>query len=127
MRVLVIDIGGTHIKAIATGRKDPVKIPSGPTLTPKDMVGLVRQAIGGWSFDAVSIGYPGPVVHGRAVSEPRNLGSGWVGYNFRRAFGCPVKEKGPIPDRPRRPVARWQLMIALTLSVPDEDWLVPWE
>src|SRR4029077_13172249 len=76
---------------IATGRKDPVKIPSGPTLTPKDMVGLVRQAIGGWSFDAVSIGYPGPVVHGRAVSEPRNLGGGWVGFNFRRAFGCPVK------------------------------------
>lgn len=91
MRVLVIDVGGTHIKVLATGRKEPIKIPSGPELTAKEMVRQVREAIAGWGYDAVSIGFPGPVVHGRPVAEPRNLGGGWLGFNFRRAFGCPVK------------------------------------
>ncbi|HEV3140814.1 MAG TPA: ROK family protein, partial [Vicinamibacterales bacterium] len=91
MRVLVIDVGGTHVKVLATGGKKPVKIPSGPTLTPKAMVRDVRKAVAGWRYDVVSIGYPGPVVHGRLVSEPQNLGRGWVGFNFRRAFGRPVK------------------------------------
>src|SRR5258708_254563 len=76
MRVLVIDVGGTHVKVLATGRKQPIKIPSGPELTPKEMVRQVRKAVAaaGWPYDAVSIGFPAPVVHGRPVSEPHNLG-----------------------------------------------------
>ena len=91
MRILVIDIGGSHVKVLATGRNVPIKIPSGPTMTAKEMVLRVRQAVAGWKFEAVSIGYPGAVWHGKPVIEPRNLGGGWVGFNFRRAFGCPVK------------------------------------
>jgi polyphosphate glucokinase len=91
MRILVIDVGGTHVKLLATGQKEPIKIPSGARMTATHMVRLVRHAVVGWKYDAVSIGYPGPVVHGRPVSEPRNLGGGWVGFDFRRAFGCPVK------------------------------------
>jgi len=91
MRVLVIDIGGTHVKVLATGRKEPVKIPSGPSMTPKAMVAAVKKATDGWLYDAISIGFPGPVLHGRPVAEPRNLGGGWVGFRFGRAFGRPVK------------------------------------
>lgn len=90
MRVLVIDIGGTHVKLLATGHRTPVRIPSGPELTAKTMVRRVKKATAGWAYDAVSIGYPGVVLHGRPVSEPHNVGPGWVGFNFRRAFGRPV-------------------------------------
>src|SRR5436190_4418199 len=90
MKVLVIDIGGTNVKVLATGQQTPTKIPSGPTLTPKKMVAAVRAATAGWKFDAVSIGYPGPVVHGRPAAEPHNLGPGWVGFGFRKALGRPV-------------------------------------
>src|SRR5256885_14071906 len=91
MRVLVVDVGGTHIKVLATGRKTPVKISSGPRMTARAMVRRVREAVKGWSYDAVSIGFPGAVLHGKPVSEPRNLGGGWVGFKFGRAFGRPVK------------------------------------
>src|SRR5260221_4934835 len=93
MRVLVIDVGGTHVKVLVTGRKQPIKIPSGPTLTAKEMVTRVRKAVAvaGWTYDAVSIGYPGPVVHGRPIGNPKNLGGGWIGFNFKRAFARPVK------------------------------------
>jgi polyphosphate glucokinase len=91
MRILVIDVGGTHVKALATGHTQPIKIPSGPAMTAKQMVRRVRASITGWTFDAVSIGFPGPVLHGKPVNEPRNLGTGWVGFDFRRAFGCPVR------------------------------------
>ena len=91
MKTLVIDIGGTHVKVIATGHKNPVLIPSGPDLTPKKMVAAVWQAAAGWDYSAVSIGYPGPVVHGRPVNDPHNLGRGWVGFDFKKAFGRPVK------------------------------------
>jgi polyphosphate glucokinase len=89
--VLVIDVGGTHVKVLATGRKEPVKIPSGPNMTAKKMVRKVLNATSGWSYSCVSIGYPGPVANGRPLSEPRNLGGGWVGFDFRKAFGQPVK------------------------------------
>lgn len=89
--ILVVDVGGTHVKALATGWKEPVKIPSGPAMTPKKMVAEVLKAADGSKFAVVSIGYPGPVIHGRPVSEPHNLGSGWVGFDFRKAFGRPVK------------------------------------
>jgi len=90
MKVLVIDIGGSHIKVLATGRKALIKIPSGPKMTASTMVRDVRKATAGWVYDAVSIGYPGVVLHGKPVSEPRNLGGGWVGFRFKKAFGCPV-------------------------------------
>ena len=89
--VLVIDIGGTSIKLLATGRDAPVKIPSGPTLTAEKMVQLVSDAVDGWDFSAISIGYPGPVKNGAPAREPKNLGPGWVDFDFASAFGRPVK------------------------------------
>ena len=91
MDILVIDVGGTHIKVLATGRKKPLKIRSGPKMSARQMVRAVRQATTDWQYSVVSIGYPGPVLHGKPVTEPRNLGDGWVGFNFKRAFGCPVR------------------------------------
>lgn len=90
-KILVIDVGGTHVKILATGQKEPVKIPSGPKMTAKKMVKQVREATKDWTFSAVSIGYPGPVVHGHPLTNPHNLGGGWVGFDFRKAFGRPVK------------------------------------
>jgi predicted NBD/HSP70 family sugar kinase len=89
--VLVIDVGGTNVKVLATGRKEPVRIPSGPGMTAAQMVKKVRQAVAGWKYSCVTIGYPGPVLHNRPLAEPHNLGRGWVGFDFRKAFGCPVK------------------------------------
>ena len=90
-RILVIDVGGTHVKVLVTGMKQPIRIPSGPTLTPKVMIRQVKEAVKGFPYDVVSIGYPGPVVHGKALREPHNLGKGWVGFDFRKALGRPVK------------------------------------
>ena len=89
--ILVIDVGGTHVKVIASGRRKRVEIPSGSEMTADRMVAAVRKAAADWKYSAVSIGYPGPVVHGRPVTEPHNLGPGWVGFDFEKAFGCPVK------------------------------------
>ena len=91
MNVLVVDIGGTNVKILATGQAEPRKFPSGPTLTPKRMVAGVKKLAADWKYDVVSIGYPGPILGGRPVSEPFNLGPGWVGFNFQAAFGRPVK------------------------------------
>lgn len=92
MRVLVIDVGGTHGKVLATGHKRRVEFTSGPKMTPTKMVAAVKAATIGWKYDAISIGYPGPVVHGRPLAEPHNLGPGWVGFDFGKAFGHrPVK------------------------------------
>ena len=91
MKVLVIDIGGTDVKLYSTGRREPVKIHSGPAMTPKELVGAVKANTGSWKYDVISIGYPGPVVHGKPLSDPANLGKGWVGFNFEKAFGRPVK------------------------------------
>jgi polyphosphate glucokinase len=91
MKVLVIDIGGTHVKVIATGQPEKREFASGPTLTPKKMVSQVRKLANDWKYDVVSIGYPGPVLHNRPVAEPWNLGKGWAGFNFESAFKRPVK------------------------------------
>jgi predicted NBD/HSP70 family sugar kinase len=90
-KILVIDVGGTNVKALVTGQKEPVKIASGPTMTARKMVEEVRKAASGWEYSGVSIGYPGPVIHGRPLCEPHNLGHGWVGFDFKKAFGRPVK------------------------------------
>ncbi len=87
MKILVIDVGGTHVKVLATGHKQRVEIPSGPELTPAKMVAALKKATVGWKYDAVSIGYPGPVAHGRPLAEPHNLGHGWIGFDFKKAFG----------------------------------------
>jgi len=91
MKVLVVDVGGTHVKILATGEDIPRKIPSGPTLTAKNMVSGVKKLARGWEYHVVSVGYPGPVIQCRPVTEPFNLGPGWVGFDFEKAFGCPVK------------------------------------
>ena len=90
-RILVVDVGGTNIKVCMAGRKTPVKIPSGESMTAARMAADVRKAIEGWKYDAVSIGYPGVVKHGRPVHEPHNLGGGWMRFNYEKAFGAPVK------------------------------------
>src|SRR5262245_66395853 len=91
MRVLVVDIGGTHVKVLATGQKAHRECSSGPTLTAEQMVAGVKSITADWTYEAVSIGYPGPVLHGRPLIEPRHLGGGWVGFDYQTAFGCPVK------------------------------------
>ena len=90
-RVLVIDVGGTNVKLLATGQKEARKYPSGPTMTPRKMVQLVKKAVADWKYDCISLGYPGPIINGHPLREPHNLGRGWVGFNFQGAFGCPVK------------------------------------
>ncbi len=89
--VLVIDIGGTKVKMLATGHAHPRKVDSGPELTPGQMVKAVLRACKGWSFEAVSIGFPGLAGAQGPISEPANLGAGWVGYNFAAAFERPVR------------------------------------
>ena len=91
MKVLVIDIGGNSVKVLVTGKTDPRKFPSGPTLTPRKMVSAVLKLTEDWRYDAVSIGFPGRVRDNKLVSEPVNLGHGWVKFDFRKAFDVPVK------------------------------------
>src|SRR5487761_651481 len=91
MNILAIDVGGTHVKVLATGRRKPFEIRSGPKMTANEMVRKVRQGTTGWRYSVVSIGYPGPVLHGKPVSEPSNLGGGWVGFDFTKALGYPVR------------------------------------
>jgi len=90
-KILAIDVGGTHVKVLATGRRKLLEIPSGPKMTARQMVRDVRLGTTGWRYSVVSIGYPGPVLHGKPVSEPPNLGGGWVGFDFEKAFGRPVR------------------------------------
>ena len=89
--MLAVDVGGTHVKVLATGQRTPRKIRSGPTMTAREMVRAVKRVAADLRYDVVSIGYPGVCVHGRPIAEPRNLGAGWVGFDFSRAFGRPVR------------------------------------
>src|SRR6202161_2026824 len=91
MKILAIDVGGTHVKIRATGRKQKREIGSGPKMTARQMVASVKKLAQGWSYDVVSVGFPGPVLHNRPVAEPHNLGSGWKGFDFAAAFGLPAK------------------------------------
>jgi len=90
-RVLVVDVGGTSVKILATGQSESRSFPSGPKLTPKLMVARVIKLAADWTYDVVSIGYPGPVLGGRPSAEPVNLGRGWIAFDFAQAFGRPVK------------------------------------
>jgi polyphosphate glucokinase len=91
MKVLAIDVGGTHVKLLASGQSASREFVSGPKLVPKRMVTSVKEITADWSYDVASIGYPGPVLRNRPVAEPFNLGRGWTGFDFEAAFGCPVK------------------------------------
>jgi predicted NBD/HSP70 family sugar kinase len=91
MKVLVIEVGGTHVKVMATGQDASREFESGPSLTPTRMISEIRALAPDWKYEAVSIGYPGPVHGGRIVSDPSNLGKGWIGFDFPKAFHCPVK------------------------------------
>ena len=90
-KILVIDVGGTNLKIQASGMKEAVKVPSGPKMTAAQMAAAVKKVSADWQFDAVSIGFPGPVKDNRPVREPHNLGGGWVKFDFKKAFGKPVK------------------------------------
>jgi polyphosphate glucokinase len=90
-KILVLDVGGTHVKALATGQKTHREFASGKHLTPRRTVADVRKLVADWEYDVVSIGYPGPVVRGLPAQDPWNLGKGWVKFDFKRAFKCPVK------------------------------------
>jgi hypothetical protein len=89
--VLVIDVGGTSVKILATGQPESRSFRSGPKLTPSRMVSGVKKLAANWTYDVVSIGYPGAVLGGRPSAEPVNLGRGWIGFDFAQAFGRPVK------------------------------------
>jgi len=91
MKILVIDIGGTNIKIASSDNLVPIKIPSGPKLTPEQMTADVLTATKGWDYDGISIGYPGPVVHDRPLIEPHNLGPGWIDFPYQKAFGKPLR------------------------------------
>jgi polyphosphate glucokinase len=90
-RILAIDVGGSHVKTRVFGRREMRQFDSGPHLTPRKMVEQVHELTGDWKYDAVSIGYPGVVMHGKVIAEPHNLGPGWVGFDFRKAFGRPTR------------------------------------
>jgi polyphosphate glucokinase len=90
-RILVVDVGGTRVKLLATGQTLKRTMDSGPRLTPRAMVAGVRKLTADWHYDVVSLGVPAPVVRGRVVAEPVNLGKGWMGFDFAEAFACPVK------------------------------------
>jgi polyphosphate glucokinase len=91
MNVLVVDVGGTHVKILATGQSERRRFESGPTLTARALVNGVRKLATGWNYDVVTIGYPGLVLKGRVAAEPHNLAPGWIGFDFEEAFGRPVK------------------------------------
>jgi polyphosphate glucokinase len=91
MKILVVDVGGSHVKILATGHRQKREFVSGAKLTARRMVSGVKTLAKGWAYDVVSVGFPGPVLHGRPVAEPRNLGRGWTGFDFASAFGLPVR------------------------------------
>ena len=91
MKVLVIDIGGTHIKVASSDHPIPLKIVSGPSLTAEQMASQVLELTAEWSYDAITIGFPGPVARDRPAAEPHNLGTGWVDFDFAKAFPKPVR------------------------------------
>lgn len=91
MNVLTIDIGGTNVKVLASGEVERRKFPSGPNLTPEAMVAHVKALTADWKYEAISIGYPGIVRDNRPLTEPQHLAKGWIGFDFQKAFGCPVR------------------------------------
>ncbi len=92
MNILAVDIGGTNVKMLATGQNEPRRFPSGPLMTPTIMVDGIKEQTRDWPYDVVSIGYPGVVRNGAIVTEPHNLGPGWIRFDFEAAFQCKVRK-----------------------------------
>ena len=91
VKVLVLDIGGSNVKLRMTGQSERTKIPTGPDYTPKHLMADLKEVTRGWKFEAVTVGFPAPVIDGKIPFEPKNLGRGWVDFRFEKAFGKPVK------------------------------------
>jgi polyphosphate glucokinase len=91
MKVLAIDVGGTHIKVLLSGEDTPRKFASGPKMTASEMVKGVKRIAKDWKYDAIAMGYPGPVVRNHPILNPHNMGKGWVGFHYEQAFGCPIR------------------------------------
>src|ERR1700686_1696226 len=89
--ILVVDVGGTNVKLVDSSHADPIKIPSGASMTARRRATAVKKATTGSKYAGVSIGYPGPVLRGKILAEPYNLAEGWIKFDFARAFGCPVR------------------------------------
>ncbi len=89
-KILVIDIGGSNVKLMIS-RSGRRKFKSGPQLTPRAMVAQIEPLVSDWKFDAISMGFPSPVRDGQIVGEPKHLGNGWVGFDFEKAFGKPIR------------------------------------
>jgi hypothetical protein len=89
-KVLVVDIGGTHVKLLMSSG-DQREFPSGPRMGPEQFLANFKEIVRGWKFDRASIGFPAPVRKGRIVGNPKHLGKGWIGFNFSRALGTPVQ------------------------------------
>ena len=89
--VLAVDVGGSHVKALVEGESEPRRADSGPRMTAEQMVAALLRLTEGWSWDRASIGIPSPVHGGRVVSEPINLGKGWVGFDYGGALGVPAR------------------------------------
>ena len=88
--ILVIDVGGTHVKMMISRRKRR-KFKSGPKMTPREMIAQVKEQLKDWKFHAVAVGFPAPIRNGRILTDPKHLGKGWVGFNFEKALGKPVR------------------------------------
>jgi polyphosphate glucokinase len=91
MKILAVDVGGSHVKILASDQKQKREIVSGPKMTARQMVSDIKKLAKDWTYDVVSVGFPGPVLHGCPIAEPHNLGGGWTGFDFASAFGLPVK------------------------------------
>jgi polyphosphate glucokinase len=89
--VLAVDVGGSHVKALASDQPERRRFASGPSLTAAEMVSGVLEAVADWSWDVASVGIPTPVKDGKVVAEPVNLGDGWVGFDYEAAFGKPTQ------------------------------------
>jgi predicted NBD/HSP70 family sugar kinase len=89
-KILVVDIGGTHVKLLRSAR-DGSKFDSGPKMRPKQFVRMLKDETRGWNYQAISIGFPAPVRRGQVVKEPKHLGKGWIEFNFTKALGKPVR------------------------------------
>ena len=90
MRILVVDVGGTHVKLMVNGT-EPRKFSSGDGFTPQQLIAGVRQHTAGWVFDVTTIGIPSPVLRGEVKEEPWNLGRGWVGFDYEGEMGVPTR------------------------------------
>jgi polyphosphate glucokinase len=90
-KILVVDVGGSHVKVLLSGEKEPRKFKSGPAMTPSLMVRGVKKITRDWRYDVITLGYPGVVVRNKPTVDPVNLAPGWIGVDFEKKFRCPVK------------------------------------